>query len=141
MPRKKKEAEAQVPVVPVVSVVEPTVEKRSIADNVRIRKPYPSRQERIALADDEILHWERLNAERRELIEKTEKQLADRKEALSKGEAILEKSRYKRDRLIANLDKTPAQARSENKQYQQVLAALQASGMSPTEILDKIRQL
>ena len=51
----------------------------------KTRKPYPSIDERIALADQEIERLTKLNASRAELIAQTEAKLAERKAALAKS--------------------------------------------------------
>ena len=75
----------------------------------KTRKPYPSIDERIALADQAIERLTKLNASRAELIAQTEAKLAERKATLAKSEAQLEKAKATRERLLAAKDK-PAKA-------------------------------
>lgn len=67
-----------------------TVSEPAIA---KTRKPYPSIDERIALADQAIERLTKLNASRAGLIAQTEAKLAERKAALAKSEEQLEKVR------------------------------------------------
>ena len=131
MPRKKK--------IDSEPVVIPEPPKPAPEELSKTRKPYPSREQRLAMAEEEILHWEKLNAERRDLIEKTEKKLEERKDALAKGEYALEKAHVKRDRIYSNLDKPTAPIKTVNKQYQELLAALQANGKSIDDLIADLR--
>ena len=64
-----------------------TVSEPAIA---KTRKPYPSIDERIALADQAIERLTKLTASRAELIAQTEAKLAERKSALAKSQEALE---------------------------------------------------
>ena len=75
----------------------------------KTRKPYPSIDERIALADQAIERLTKLNASRAELIAQTEAKLAERKAALAKSQEALEKEEAKKARLLAAKEK-PAKA-------------------------------
>ena len=141
------------------------------ADNIvsepaiaKTRKPYPSIDERIALADQAIERLTKLNASRAELIAQTEAKLAERKAALAKSQEALEKARDKRERLLAVKDKpvkeaapklTPeersarrkealAKARAvkkaEKEKYDALLAALAQRGRTVDELLDELRK-
>ena len=66
---------------------------------------------RIALVDKQIQRLETLNANRRELIAKTEEKLNQRKEALCKSEAMLENARAKRERIVESGKGCPARRR------------------------------
>ena len=83
-----------------------TVSEPAIA---KTRKPYPSIDERIALADQAIERLTKLNASRAELIAQTEAKLAERKAALAKSQEALEKEEAKKARLLAAKEK-PAKA-------------------------------
>lgn len=73
------------------------------------RKPYPTLDERIALADQAIERLTKLNASRAELIAQTEAKLAERKATLAKSQEALEKEEAKKARLLAAKEK-PAKA-------------------------------
>ena len=140
MPRGRKKA------VPVETVVEPVVEATIVEEpKEKAKKPYPSYDERIAAAEQQIAKLEALNASRKALIEKTEKTLEERRDALAKSEAALEKAVAKRDRLIASKDK-PAKAPSaraakaaEKAQYDELMAAIKASGKSVEELIASLK--
>lgn len=130
----------------------------------KIRKPYPSIDERIALTDQEIERLTKLNAARTELIAQTEAKLAERKAALAKSEEQLEKVKAKKERLLAAKDKpakeptpklTPeernarrqealAKAREARKakkeKYDALVAALAQSGKTVDELLDALKK-
>lgn len=114
------------------------------------RKPYPSCDERIALADAQIARLSKLNAERTALIEKTERTLAERKDALAKSTTALEKAQTKRDRLIASKEKPvkktaeeraaeKAAKKAEQDKALELLAALKDSGKSVEELLAELK--
>lgn len=107
---------------------------------VKARKAYPDRETRIAMADAAIARLEKLNASRRELIEKTEAKLAERKLALSKSEKMCENAKARKERLIAVNEKTPktaARARkaAEKAGLEELKAAIEASGKTVAEFL------
>ena len=130
----------------------------------KIRKPYPSIDERIAQADQAIERLTKLNAARTELIAQTEAKLAERKAALAKSEEQLEKVKAKKERLLAAKDKlakeptpklTPeernarrqealAKAREARKakkeKYDALVAALAQSGKTVDELLDALKE-
>ena len=128
----------------------------------KIRKPYPSIDERIALADQAIERLTKLNASRAELIAQTEAKLAERKATLAKSEAQLEKAKATRERLLAAKDK-PAKAeklspeerkarrlegqakaraakKAEKEKYEALMAALAESGKTVDELLDELKK-
>ena len=124
MPRGRKKKEPTSP-APVVETKKP-------------RKPYPSQEERIALADEQISHWERLNTERRELIAATEKKLSERKELLAKGEVELERILARKQHLIQLRDGIDPRS-EKKKQYTELLAALKASGKTMDDVLANLK--
>ena len=128
----------------------------------KTRKPYPSIDERIALADQAIERLTKLNASRAELIAQTEAKLAERKATLAKSEAQLEKAKATRERLLAAKDK-PAKAeklspeerkarrlegqakaraakKAEKEKYEALMAALAESGKTVDELLDELKK-
>ena len=130
----------------------------------KTHKPYPSIDERIALADQEIERLTKLNAARTELIAQTEAKLAERKTALAKSEEQLEKVKAKKERLLAAKDKPAkepapkltqeerntrrqevlAKAREARKakkeKYDALVAALAQSGKTVDELLDALKK-
>lgn len=130
----------------------------------KARKPYPSADKRIALADTQILRLTKINDSRRTLIEGTEATLNTRKIALAKSTASLEKALGKKERLITTQSKpakAPAQKRSteeqkarrtesfakaravkkaEKEKYDQLLAALKESGKSMDDLLVEVKK-
>ena len=130
----------------------------------KTHKPYPSIDERIALADQEIERLTKLNVARSGLIAQTEAKLAERKTALAKSEEQLEKVRAKKERLLAAKDRpakeaapklTPeeqnarrqealAKAREARKakkeKYDALMAALAQSGKTVDELLDALKE-
>ena len=88
-----------------------TAAKKEVQQAVaeKSRKPYPSIDERIALADQAIERLTKLNASRAERIAQTEAKLAERKAALAKSQEALEKEEAKKARLLAAKEK-PAKA-------------------------------
>ena len=112
---------------------EPVVEVK------KAKKPYPTLDERIALAEESIGHWERLNQERRDLIAKSEKQLQDRRETLAKGEAELERLMERKDQLIARRDGGEVKVSGQRKVYAEIVAALKASGRTMDDLLAELK--
>ena len=130
----------------------------------KTRKPYPSIDERIALADQAIERLTKLNASRAELIAQTEAKLAERKAALAKSQEALEKEEAKKARLLAAKEK-PAKAaepklsaeersarrkealakaravkKAEKEKYDALVAALAESGKTVDELLDALKK-
>ena len=113
--------------------VEKAVNEKVVEEKVKekTRKPYPSIDERIALADAKIQQLEKLNATRQALVEKTAAVLAERQET-------------RRERLIASKDK-PAKAHrarksEQDQQYQELLSALKEKGTSMEELLASLKK-
>ncbi|MBQ3079368.1 MAG: hypothetical protein IJC48_05120 [Clostridia bacterium] len=105
------------------------------------RKAYPSLDERLVMVNQKIEQLEKLNAGRRALIEKTETTLNERKEALRKSEAQLEKALNKKQKLIA-IQKRPtskaanrAMKSEEKKRLNELYQALKAKGKSVEDLL------
>lgn len=141
-----------------------SAEKKEVQKTVseKTRKPYPSVDERIAMADQKIERLTKLNASRAELIAQTEAKLAERKATLAKSEAQLEKAKATRERLLAAKDK-PAKAeklspeerkarrlegqakaraakKAEKEKYEALMAALAESGKTVDELLDELKK-
>ena len=76
---KKNAAKVEVQKEPVVVVPE------------KVRKSYPSVDERIAMADAKIAQLSKLNASREALVEKTAALLAERQDTLAKSKAQQER--------------------------------------------------
>ena len=130
----------------------------------KTRKPYPSIDERIALADQAIERLTKLNASRAGLIAQTEAKLAERKAVLAKSQEALEKARDKRERLLRLKDKPVKEAtqkltqeerkarrqeglakaravkKAEKEKYDALLAALAQRGRTVDELLDELRK-
>lgn len=105
------------------------------------RKAYPARAERIAMAEKQIARLEKLNASRRDLIARSEEKLNQRKAALARTEAELQKELDKKERLI-QLETDPqgkARRREERAQINELAAAIKASGKSIGEILEALK--
>jgi len=143
-------------------VVEQPVEQPIEA--VKERKPYPTHEERLAMADKKIEQLTKLNADRVLLIEKTEKTLADRKAALDKSEAALEEAKALKERIVERMNR-PAKApapkltpeeraerrkealakareakRAAKEKYDALIAAIEESGKSVDEVLEELKQ-
>ncbi len=127
--------------------VEKAVNEKVVEEKVKekTRKPYPSIDERIALADAKIQQLEKLNATRQALVEKTAAVLAERQETLAKSQSALDKVRARRGRpVIASKDK-PAKAHrarksEQDQQYQELLSALKEKGTSMEELLASLKK-
>ena len=126
--------------------VEKAVNEKVVEEKVKekTRKPYPSIDERIALADAKIQQLEKLNTTRQALVEKTAAVLAERQETLAKSQSALDKVRARRERLIASKDK-PAKAHrarksEQDQQYQELLSALKEKGTSMEELLASLKK-
>ena len=108
------------------------------------RKQYPDRDTRIEMADKKIAQLEKLNADRRDLIEKTETKLNERKEALMKSEEMLKKVIARRNKLIAAkerpIDSEAARAlkAEEKAQIEMLKAKLREKGMSMEDIINSL---
>ena len=82
------------------ATTEPTVEKVIAAPIKAPRKPYPTFDERIASSEAAITKLLALCESRGKLIEKTEATLVERKEALARVTADLEKAKAKHAKLL-----------------------------------------
>jgi predicted DsbA family dithiol-disulfide isomerase len=133
MPRTKKTVQ------PVESKVEaPKTEA------VKMRKPYPGHAERIEMAEQKNARLEKLNADRIQLVEKTENKLNERKEALLKSTQELEAAIGLRNRLIASKDRpvgsaaTKAVKAAEKAQFDELKAKLEAQGKTVEDLLKEL---
>ena len=104
----------------------------------KVKKPYPSREERIGLADQSIARLEKLIQDRKELIVATEKKLKDRQSALSKAEIELQRA-VERKEMLANRREGGKAKSGSRKQYYELMAALKASGKSFEEVLADLK--
>ena len=77
-----------------------TVEKETATTMKAPRKPYPTIEERIALSEAAITKLTALCESRGNLIEKTKVTLEERKEALARVTADLEKTKAKHAKLL-----------------------------------------
>lgn len=110
----------------------------------KTRKQYPDRDTRIVMADEKIERLTKLNAERRELIEKTEAKLNERKAALEKSEAMLQKVINRREKLIAAKEAPAgspaarAQKAAEKAQFDELKARLKAQGKTLDDLMNML---
>lgn len=108
------------------------------------RKQYPDRDTRIAMADEKIERLTKLNDERRDLIEKTEAKLNERKAALEKSEAMLKKVINRREKLIAAKEAPAgspaarAQKAAEKAQFDELKAKLKAQGKTLEDLMNML---
>lgn len=106
------------------------------------RKAYPDRDTRIAMAEEKIAQLEKLNAERRDLIEKTEAKLNARKAALAKTEDQLAKAVARRDKLIAAKNRPAAGVRAaktaEKSQIELLKSKLAAQGKTLDDLISSL---
>lgn len=145
---------------PVEMIVDGSVGTMTITDvSTKSRKPYPSAEERIAMADRQIERLTKLNAARTALAEKTAALLAERQDALAKSTDALEKAVAKKERLVAAQNKPAkhpkvkltmeerkariaagrAAKKAENEKYDALVAALKESGKSVEELLAELK--
>ena len=131
---KKNAAKVEVQKEPVVVVPE------------KVRKSYPSVDERIAMADAKIAQLSKLNASREALVEKTAALLAERQDTLAKSKAQQEKVERRRERLIASKEKPAKQPRArtnvaeEDPQMTELKALLASKNMTMEEMLATLRK-
>lgn len=131
---KKNAAKVEVQKEPVVVVPE------------KVRKSYPSVDERIAMADAKIAQLSKLNASREALVEKTAALLAERQDTLAKSKAQQEKVERRRERLIASKEKPAKQPRTrknvaaEDPQMMELKALLASKNMTMEEMLATLRK-
>ena len=112
---------------------------------VKARKPYPTVEERITLAEAKIAKLEKLNAQRETLVNTTAALLASREEALAKSRAELEKVIRRRERLVSSKDapaKAPRARRQSvaDPQYEALKELLKTSGKSMEDLLAELKQ-
>ena len=131
---KKNAAKVEVQKEPVVVVPE------------KVRKSYPSVDERIAMADAKIAQLSKLNASREALVEKTAALLTERQDTLAKSKAQQEKVERRRERLIASKEKPAKQPRArknvaeEDPQMTELKALLASKNMTMEEMLATLRK-
>ena len=112
----------------------------------KVRKSYPSVDERIAMADAKIAQLSKLNASREALVEKTAALLAERQDTLAKSKAQQEKVERRRERLIASKEKPAKQPRArknvaeEDPQMTELKALLASKNMTMEEMLATLRK-
>ncbi len=112
-------------------------------DIKKARKPYPSKDERMAMIDKKIARLENLNADRKALIEKTEKKLDERKTALGKSEKMLATALSYKEKLAAPKPEKKASPRkagaAEKARIAELAEALKASGKTIDEVLQSLK--
>lgn len=113
-----------------------------MADEKKVRKQYPDRDTRIAMADKKITELEALNKSRRELIEKTEAKLNERKEMLAKSEKMLASVIARRNKLIAAKERpavgseaAKAMKAAEKAQMDQLKAIMKEKGITIEDVI------
>ncbi|MDR2657961.1 MAG: hypothetical protein LBB86_09070 [Oscillospiraceae bacterium] len=145
LPRGRKKVEPEpIKVIdePIVEVVDDPeiIDVESEGGGSKLRKPYPTHEERIRMADEQIQHWESLNARRRKLVAATEKTLEDRKSALAKGEAEIQRLIDWKQRLAEIKDGMPSTTRTHTRQkYNELMNALKVSGRSMDDLLYQLK--
>ena len=121
----------------------------AVGETVEIKaskKPYPTTDERIALANAKIDRLTDLNTRRKALIDSTEKVLNERKESLVKSEKALENEITKLNKLLERKNRPEtAQAKRELKSLQKAkfnefIEAFKSSGKSFEELYDFINK-
>ena len=122
------------------------VQKEPVVVPEKVRKSYPSVDERIAMADAKIAQLSKLNASREALVEKTAALLAERQDTLAKSKAQQEKVERRRERLIASKEKPAKQPRArknvaeEDPQMTELKALLASKNMTMEEMLATLRK-
>ena len=122
------------------------VQKEPVVVPEKVRKSYPSVDERIAMADAKIAQLSKLNASREALVEKTAALLAERQDTLAKSKAQQEKVERRRERLIASKEKPAKQPRArknaaaEDPQMMELKALLASKNMTMEEMLATLRK-
>lgn len=117
-----------------------------VAAPEKVRKSYPSVDERIAMADAKIAQLSKLNANREALVEKTAALLAERQDTLAKSKAQQEKVERRRERLIASKEKPAKQPRArkntgaEDSQVMELKALLASNNMTMEEMIAQLRE-
>lgn len=111
----------------------------------KIRKAYPTLDERITMVEEKIDHLTKLNAERQALIEKTENTLNERKATLAKSAAQLEKALARKQRLMQLKNKPTKRAAklekvSERKHIDELLTILKAKGISVEDAIKTLKE-
>jgi hypothetical protein len=140
MPRGRKKAVVETPIPVVPAAPEAAEEIIELEADATGRKPYPTHAERIAMAEEQIKHWEALNTKRRALVASTELTLKNRKEALAKGEAEVLRLTEWKQRLVEIKDGLPSTTRNHTRQkFNELLSALKTSGKSMDDLLDQLK--
>lgn len=109
----------------------------------KARKPYPSREERIAMADKQIARLTKLNDARKALVAKTEKTLAERQSALAKSTEALNRELAKKERLSATPEmqrEAKLAKKAEKDKLSELAAVLEARGMNASDLLSMISE-
>ena len=82
----------------------PAQQEKAAAD-AKVRKPYPTHEERIVMADKAIARVTALIASREALVAETEQKLSERKEALERARNELAALQQKKAHIVANQNK------------------------------------
>ena len=101
------------------------------------RRAYPSRSERIAMAEKRIAQLEKLNASLRDLIARSEAQLNERKAALARTEELLKREYALKEHLL-DLETDP-KGLKKRRELSELSAMLKASGKTAKEVLQALR--
>lgn len=116
-----------------------------MAAEKKARKQYPDRDTRIEMANKKIDELEKLNASRRELIEKTEAKLNERKAMLAKSEEMLASVISRRNKLmaakerpVAGSEAAKAQKAAEKAQFDQLKALMKEKGISFEDVIKSL---
>lgn len=123
----------------------PEPQAKPVAAEKKQRKPYPSREERVSMADKTIRRLTDLNARREKLIEKTEAKLAQRKADLAKSTAALDKALAKKARLENVQPKavkkpgTRASKSAEKAKLEQLQSLLATSGKTLDDLITELK--
>ena len=124
------------------------------------RKPYPSHDERLVLADKQIARLTALKVSREALVEKTATVLEERQKALASCVEALEKAEAKKEKILKAKEKaaskpakeklTPeerkarmaagkAAKKAEKEKVEALMAALKTSGKSVEDLLAELK--
>lgn len=104
----------------------------------KARKPYPTLDERLTLAEKRIQHLTKVKAEREETVRKTEALLAARRGALEKTVDQLNKALARRERLQKQKSGNAVprtNRKADRKQLDELLSVIKAKGLSLEDIV------
>ena len=100
---------------------------------------YPTLEQRIVLADAKIAQWEKLIAEREELVKKAQQIVVDRQAALEATKEKLVKAQNYKEHLIEMQNRPATQPKvSKTSQYKKLDELLAAKGKTLEELLSEL---